>query len=143
MGLPQPQPHYTVEDYMQWPDEIRCELISGEIWDMSPAPTVEHQELVSNLHVEIALFLREQEKSGGAVASRHAVFWNRPWTLSLPSIPWCSPTSSWCATPPSWPTARMCRARPTWWWKCFPRPRRPRISGKRKPCTSAPACPSI
>ncbi|MDP2784221.1 MAG: Uma2 family endonuclease [Sulfurimicrobium sp.] len=65
MGLPQPQPHYTVEDYMQWPDEIRCELIGGEIWDMSPAPTVEHQELLSNLHVEIALFLREQEKSGG------------------------------------------------------------------------------
>lgn len=65
MGLPQPQAHYTVEDYMQWPDEMRCELIGGEVWDMSPAPTVDHQELVGNLHVEIALFLREQEKSGG------------------------------------------------------------------------------
>jgi Uma2 family endonuclease len=65
MGLPQPQAHYTVEDYMRWPDEFRCELIGGEIWDMSPAPTVEHQQLVSNLHVEIALFLREREKSGG------------------------------------------------------------------------------
>ena len=65
MGLPQSKAHYTVEDYMQWPDEIRCELISGEIWDMSPVPTVEHQELVSSLHVEIALFLREREKSGG------------------------------------------------------------------------------
>lgn len=64
MGLPQPQAHYTVEDYLQWPDEIRCELIGGEIWDMSPAPTVDHQELISSLHVEIALFLREQEKSG-------------------------------------------------------------------------------
>lgn len=65
MGLPQSKAHYTVEDYMQWPDEIRCELIGGEIWDMSPAPTVDHQELLSSLHIEIGLLLREQEKSGG------------------------------------------------------------------------------
>lgn len=65
MGLPQFKAHYTVEDYMQWPDEIRCELIGGKIWDMSPAPMVEHQELLSSLHIEIGLFLREQEKSGG------------------------------------------------------------------------------
>ncbi|MDP2829748.1 MAG: Uma2 family endonuclease [Sulfuricellaceae bacterium] len=65
MGLPQEKAHYTVENYMQWPDEIRCELIGGEIWDMSPAPSINHQVLVSSLHVEIALLLREQEKLGG------------------------------------------------------------------------------
>ncbi len=65
MGLPQEAPHYTVADYMQWPDELRCELIDGEIWDMSPAPTIDHQLLVSGLSVEITLFFREKEKSGG------------------------------------------------------------------------------
>lgn len=65
MGLPQEKARYTVEDYMQWPDEIRCELINGEIWDMSPAPTLDHQALLSSLHVEIALALRERNKDGG------------------------------------------------------------------------------
>ncbi len=36
---------YTVADYLQWPDDLRCELIDGEIYDMSPAPVIEHQQL--------------------------------------------------------------------------------------------------
>jgi Uma2 family endonuclease len=65
LGLPQPQAHYTVEDYLQWPDDMRCELIGGKIWDMSPTPTVEHQTLVAALHLEIANQVREQDKAGG------------------------------------------------------------------------------
>ena len=42
---------YQVRDYMQWPDELRCELINGEIFDMTPAPSLDHQRAVGSLYV--------------------------------------------------------------------------------------------
>lgn len=59
--------HYRVNDYMHWPDDIRCELIDGRIYDMSPAPIVKHQRISKNLTIDIGSFLREhqQEKSDG------------------------------------------------------------------------------
>ncbi|TPW18329.1 MAG: hypothetical protein FD130_307 [Halothiobacillaceae bacterium] len=61
-----PHPHsrlYTVTDYFTWPDRLRCELINGEIYNMSPAPTLAHQDATGVL---FALF-REQmmTKQGG------------------------------------------------------------------------------
>ena len=59
-------PLYTVEDYMTWTDDtFRCELIDGVVYDMSAAPVIKHQELVSRLHVELVAFLRERHKQGG------------------------------------------------------------------------------
>lgn len=59
-------PLYTVDDYMGWTDEtFRCELIDGVVYDMSAAPVIQHQELVSRLHVELATFLRDRHKHGG------------------------------------------------------------------------------
>lgn len=40
---------YTWDDYQTWPDDERCELISGEVYDMSPAPSVRHQIISSEL----------------------------------------------------------------------------------------------
>jgi Uma2 family endonuclease len=58
--------YYTVNDYMGWPDDIRCELIDGVIYDMSPAPLVKHQQVSKNLTIDIGSFLRErQRKKGG------------------------------------------------------------------------------
>lgn len=44
---------YTVEDYLQWSDEERWELIDGVPYAMSPAPRVAHQNIVSNFHIRL------------------------------------------------------------------------------------------
>lgn len=42
--------HYTYEDYKDFPDEFRCELIDGRIYDMTPAPSMRHQEIAGELY---------------------------------------------------------------------------------------------
>jgi Uma2 family endonuclease len=37
---------HTYADYLKWPDEERWELIDGEAWDMTPAPSTRHQRIV-------------------------------------------------------------------------------------------------
>lgn len=41
---------YTVADYMTWLDQERWELIGGVAYDMPPAPTIKHQNLVGALY---------------------------------------------------------------------------------------------
>ncbi len=45
----QSQASYTYEDYKSFPDDIRCEIIDGQIHDMTPAPSMRHQEIVLKL----------------------------------------------------------------------------------------------
>ena len=63
MALPQ-QSHteyYSYADYFSWDDQKRWELINGEVWDMSPAPSRLHQDvLVRLVH---ALFSHFKDKS--------------------------------------------------------------------------------
>ena len=47
------QAHYTVADYMSWPDAERLELIAGEIYNMSHAPTIKHQGIVGNFYNQL------------------------------------------------------------------------------------------
>ncbi len=47
---------YTYGDYLNWPDEIRCELIEGVICDMT-APSRHHQQISMELARQIANFL--------------------------------------------------------------------------------------
>ncbi len=54
MTLPQTsyEAEYTYADYLSWDDQGRWELINGEAWDMSPAPSRSHQRvLVRLLHI--------------------------------------------------------------------------------------------
>ena len=48
---------YTYADYQQWPEGERWELIDGEAYAMSPAPTRTHQAVVVELVRQIANFL--------------------------------------------------------------------------------------
>ncbi len=50
MALPQfeQQTKYTYAEYLTW-DEGRWELIDGEVWDMTPAPSRRHQEISISL----------------------------------------------------------------------------------------------
>jgi len=45
MALPLEKKRYTYQDYLTWPDDERYELIDGEPYRMSPAPTVAHQRI--------------------------------------------------------------------------------------------------
>lgn len=65
MAIPKPKNDfkYTYADYLSWPDEERWELIDGVPYDMSPAPSVRHQEVLLNLSLEIGRFLDDKECS--------------------------------------------------------------------------------
>jgi hypothetical protein len=41
--------HYTYRDYSGWPDDERWELIDGTAYNMTPAPTTQHQGIVGNI----------------------------------------------------------------------------------------------
>jgi Uma2 family endonuclease len=49
---------YTYADYYSWPDVIRGELIEGEFYDMTPAPSPAHQRITGNLHAQMVSFFR-------------------------------------------------------------------------------------
>jgi Uma2 family endonuclease len=65
MSLPQPKsPEFTIEHWQTW--EGRWELIDGEAYDMTPAPSLEHQRSSGRIFMAINLALREaKRKSGG------------------------------------------------------------------------------
>ena len=44
---------YTYQDYLEWPDNERWEIIDGEAYDMSPSPVRRHQEISLNLAFEL------------------------------------------------------------------------------------------
>jgi len=49
---------YTYGDYCTWSDEIRCELIDGEIFDMTPGPGRLHQEISGELFAQFHSFFK-------------------------------------------------------------------------------------
>jgi len=61
MALPQfeLQTQYTYMDYVTW-DEGRWELIEGEVWDMTPAPSRRHQEISICLSSILYEFMRKR-----------------------------------------------------------------------------------
>ncbi len=59
MGLPAKKDDrlYVYRDYCSWSDDERWELINGVAWHMSPAPSMAHQALSTELLHAIRLFL--------------------------------------------------------------------------------------
>ena len=53
------QGKYTIEDYYALPDDVRAELIDGEIYDMS-APQVAHQVLLGSLFNRLSEFIKRK-----------------------------------------------------------------------------------
>lgn len=56
MGLPQ-EKYYTAEDFYSMPDDIRAELIDGEIVYMA-APSRIHQKILGELHFAILNYIK-------------------------------------------------------------------------------------
>ena len=55
---------FTYTDYITWPDEERWELIDGQAYNMTPAPSFRHQKIVFNF----ASLLRDALKGNPCVA---------------------------------------------------------------------------
>ena len=50
--------YFTWEDYRTWPDSERWEIIGGEVFAMSPAPSLRHQ----TISVELAAQFNPEER---------------------------------------------------------------------------------
>lgn len=53
MQMPATEKTYTYQDYLEWDEEGRCELIDGVVYDMTPAPSRRHQGISTELLVQI------------------------------------------------------------------------------------------
>lgn len=61
MSLPQKDGlAHTYGDYLQWPDEVRYELIDGQAYLMAPpAPSLSHQDVAGEIYHQIRQLLDE------------------------------------------------------------------------------------
>lgn len=57
MMIPQ-QKNLSYEEYLKLDDDIRVEVLDGQIYDMTPSPTPKHQQVVGDLFTELSLYLR-------------------------------------------------------------------------------------
>ncbi len=55
--LPKENRKYTYEDYMNTPEDVRVEIIDGEIYNMAP-PSDTHQKISSYLFGELYIYLK-------------------------------------------------------------------------------------
>jgi Uma2 family endonuclease len=51
---------YTYQDYCRWPEDERWELIHGQAYLMSPAPSLSHQTISGDLVRQIANYLLDK-----------------------------------------------------------------------------------
>lgn len=50
---------YTYEDYLKTPDDVRYELIEGELL-LTPSPGAKHQRILGNIYVKIRQYVEER-----------------------------------------------------------------------------------
>ncbi|NLT20129.1 MAG: Uma2 family endonuclease [Syntrophomonadaceae bacterium] len=61
ISSPKPDKKYTYADYLSWPSEERWEIINGVPSLMSPAPLTEHQRILGELFVPLALYFKDKK----------------------------------------------------------------------------------
>ena len=66
---------YTYEDYLNTPDDVRYELLDGELV-MAPSPSMRHQELAARLFGDIYLFVKERAVGKVFSAPSDVVLWS-------------------------------------------------------------------
>lgn len=98
---------YTEDDYYNLPEDVRAELIDGQIYYMA-APSRIHQEILSFLHLEIGNYIRSKKGSCKIYPAPFAVklFEDNNKTIVEPDISVvCDPnklTERGCAGAPDW-----------------------------------------
>lgn len=72
MAVPAREPErYTYADYLTWDDDVRRELIDGEVFVMSPAPRRLHQGILGAIYVQV---MNQIEEADGECQSYIAPF---------------------------------------------------------------------
>lgn len=61
MTIPNEKKKYSYADYLTWDEGERLELIDGEIFNMSPAPSRKHQQVLRELSTAFSIFLRDKK----------------------------------------------------------------------------------
>jgi Uma2 family endonuclease len=61
VAIPHEERKYSYADYLTWNEGERVELIDGEIFNMSPAPSREHQRVLRELSTAFSNFLQGAE----------------------------------------------------------------------------------
>lgn len=97
---------YTEEDYNNLPEDVRAELINGQLYYMS-APSRIHQEILSFLHFEIMNYIRRKDGSCKVYPAPFAVklFDDREDTVEPDISVICDPgklTDRGCLGAPDW-----------------------------------------
>lgn len=59
-AAPQLKKHFSYADYLNWPDDERWEIIEGEAFSMSPAPTPKHQKISAYLSAKLFNYLEDK-----------------------------------------------------------------------------------
>lgn len=60
MAIPAENEQFTFKDYISWDDDTRWEIIEGIPYNMSPAPSWRHQEVLLELAAEFRNFLKDK-----------------------------------------------------------------------------------
>jgi len=60
MSLPERKGVYTYEDYLNWPDEQRIELIDGQIYLLAP-PSRIHQKISGEIYTQFSNYLKDKD----------------------------------------------------------------------------------
>ncbi len=53
---------YTIGDYNKLPEGSRIELLNGQFFNMAPAPSTNHQLLLSELHYELLDYIKKNNR---------------------------------------------------------------------------------
>lgn len=61
MAIPNKKGKHSYADYLTWDEGERIELIDGEIFNMSPALSRRHQQILRELATAFSVFLRNRE----------------------------------------------------------------------------------
>jgi len=61
MAIPNEERKYSYADYLTWDEGEKVELIDGEIFNMSPAPSRQHQQILGELFKAFSSFLEDAE----------------------------------------------------------------------------------
>ena len=76
MTQPKPKTKLTVADYMNTPDDVRCQLIDGELI-LAPSPTTRHQAIAIELVSALYQYVRQRSLGVVRFAPLDVVFPDR------------------------------------------------------------------
>ena len=65
---------FTYADYLTWPNDERWELIDGEAYNMSPAPSVRHQKIANNINIFLSTHPKKKAECFVGIAPTDVVF---------------------------------------------------------------------